>query len=114
MRVGRRTLGILLFILSVTCLLQLTGHTATVSNLLHALNIAPNAGGAVGYLVMTRGLARLLSPFGSGVLMLCLALFSVFFTIGFRTWLKSSTAPSSRSSSRSLKRAAPTSASTGL
>lgn len=84
LQLGRRTLGILLFILSVTCLLQLTGHTATVSNLLHALNIAPNAGGAVGYLVMTRGLARLLSPFGSGVLMLCLALFSVFFTIGFR------------------------------
>lgn len=84
LQLGRRTLGILLFILSATCLLQLTGHTATVANLLHALNLAPNAGGAVGYLVMTRGLARLLSPFGSGVLMLCLALFSVFFTIGFR------------------------------
>ena len=81
---GRRALGLLLFILSATCLLQLTGHTPVVSRLLHALNIAPNAGGAVGYLVMTRGLARLLSPFGSGVLMLCLALFSVLFTIGFR------------------------------
>lgn len=84
LQLGRRTLGILLFILSATCLLQLTGHTPVVSRLLHTFNIAPNAGGAVGYLVMTRGLARLLSPFGSGVLMLCLALFSVFFTIGFR------------------------------
>ena len=84
LQLGRRAAGLLLFILSVTCLLQLTGHTRLVAPLLHALNIAPNAGGAVGYLVMTRGFARLLSPFGSGVLMLSLALFSVFFTIGFR------------------------------
>ena len=87
LRLGRRSVGVALFILSATCLLQLTGHTPAVARLLHTLNIAPNAGGAVGYLVMTRGLARMLSPFGSGVLMLCLALFSVFFTIGFRNIL---------------------------
>ena len=80
---GRRALGVLLFVFSSTCLLQLTGHVASVAGLLHTLNIAPNAGGAVGYLVMTRGLARLLSPFGSGVLMATLMIFSVLWAIGF-------------------------------
>ncbi len=82
---GRRTLGVALFVFASTCLLQLTGHLPAIANLLHNLNIAPNAGGAVGYLVMTRGLASLLSPFGSGVLMVCLMAFSIFLTIGFRT-----------------------------
>ena len=82
---GRRTVGVLLFVFSGTCLLQLTGHLPVIANKLYELNIAPNAGGAVGHLVMTRGLAQLLSPFGSGVLMICLMLFSIFFTIGFHT-----------------------------
>ena len=81
---GRRTLGVALFVFAATCLLQITGHTPFVSNILHSLNIEPNAGGAVGYLVMTRGLARVLSPFGSSVVMACLMLFSIFLTIGFR------------------------------
>ena len=71
---GRRTLGVTLFLLAVTCLLQLLGLSPTVRPLLHQINIEPNAGGAIGYLIMTRGLARLLSPFGSGVLMASLAL----------------------------------------
>ena len=66
---GRRTLGITVFTLALTCLIQLTGSTPAVRSILHALNIEPNAGGAIGYLVMTRGLARVLSPFGSSVLM---------------------------------------------
>ena len=81
---GRRTLGVTLVILATTCLLQLLGFSPAIRPLLHALNIAPNAGGAVGHLIMTRGLARLLSPFGSGVLMSSLALFAILLTIGFR------------------------------
>ena len=81
---GRRTIGVTLFVLAITCLLQLLGMGSTLHPLLMSLNIAPNAGGAVGYLVMTRGLARLLSPFGSGVLMASLALFAVLLTVGFR------------------------------
>ena len=84
--IGRRTVGLLLFILSMTCLLQIMGQVQvpSVTRLTHELNIEPNAGGAVGYLLMTRGLARLLSPFGSSVLMVCLMVFSVFLAIGFR------------------------------
>lgn len=81
---GRRTIGVTLFVLAVTCLLQLLGMGSAIHPLLMKLNIAPNAGGAVGYLVMTRFLARLLSPFGSSVLMASLALFAMLLTIGFR------------------------------
>ena len=81
---GRRTLGVTVFVLAVTCLLQLLGMGSTLQPLLLSLNIAPNAGGAVGHLVMTRCLARFLSPFGSGVLMASLALFALLLTIGFR------------------------------
>ena len=82
--IGRRALGVLLSIISLTSLLQLMGHTSTFEGVLRSLNIVPNAGGAVGYLLITRGLAPLISRFGSGVLMLCLLIFSVLFTIGFR------------------------------
>ena len=81
---GRRTIGVTLFVLAVTCLLQLLGMGSAIHPLLMKLNIAPNAGGAVGYLVMTRFLARLLSPFGSSVLMASLALFAILLTVGFR------------------------------
>ena len=82
---GRRTVGVTLFVLAVTCLLQILGmRSAGIQTILSSLNIVPNAGGAVGYLLMTRCLARLLSPFGSGVLMASLAIFSILLTVGFR------------------------------
>ncbi len=84
----RRMLGVLVFMLAFTCLIQLTGGTPAVKGILHSLNIEPNAGGAIGYLVMTRGLTRVLSPFGSGVLMASLMLFSLLWTIGFRTLIQ--------------------------
>ena len=82
---GRRTIGVTLFLLAVTCLLQIIGmRSSGIQSILTSLNIVPNAGGAVGYLLMTRCLARLLSPFGSGVLMASLAIFSILLTVGFR------------------------------
>ena len=82
---GRRTLGVMLFLLAVTCLLQIIGmRSSAIQSILTSLNIVPNAGGAVGYLLMTRCLARLLSPFGSGVLMASLAIFSILLIVGFR------------------------------
>ena len=85
---GRRMIGITVFMLAFTCLMQLTGGTPAVRNILHSLNIEPNAGGAIGYLVMTRGLTSILSPFGSGVLMVSLMLFALLWTIGFRTLIR--------------------------
>ena len=86
---GRRTLGITVFTLALTCLIQLTGSTPAVRSILHALNIEPNAGGAIGYLVMTRGLARVLSPFGASVLMVSLMIFALLWTIGIRAIINS-------------------------
>ena len=53
---------------AVSCLLQVMGgHANEISNVAARLNIS-NAGGAVGYLAMTRCLSPLLSDFGSAVL----------------------------------------------
>ena len=79
---GRRTLGVSLFVFAATCLLQVAGASTQFAPLLRELNIAPNAGGAIGYLVMTRGLVRHLAPFGACVLMASLAAFSLLVTIG--------------------------------
>ena len=81
---GRRTVGVTLLIFSLTCLLQVAGDSATIAPLLRDLNIEPNAGGAVGYLVMTRCLAYHLAPFGASVLMIILALFSLLIVAGPR------------------------------
>ena len=85
---GRRTFSFLLFLFSATCLLQLLGSTQTLSKVLHSLNIEPNAGGAIGYLVMTCGLAHFLSPFGAGVLMVVLMLFAIILTIGVKNIIR--------------------------
>ncbi len=81
---GRRTIGVALLVFSVTCLLQVTGTWPTVAPLLRDLNIEPNAGGAIGYLVMTRFLAFHLAPFGASILMASLALLSLIIIIGPR------------------------------
>ena len=81
---GRRTLGVTLLIFAVTCLLQVAGQSATLAPLLRDLNIEPNAGGAVGYLVMTRCLAYHLAPFGASVLMVILAVFALLIIAGPR------------------------------
>lgn len=82
---GRRTCGLLLFLVSATCLLQIAGSSSLLRPILHDLNIEPNAGGAIGYLIMTCGLSRLLSPFGSSVLMISLMVFALLTTIGLQS-----------------------------
>ncbi len=70
----------LLFIVCSACLAQtVQGHAPGIAALLDTLNLS-NAGGVIGYLLMTRGLASLLSDFGASVLMLCL-MFATFIAI---------------------------------
>ena len=81
---GWRKLYVILFIFSVACLLQVVqGQVPQLSTMLKAVNI-PDAGGAAGYLMMTRFLSPLLSDFGSSVIMLVVAIFSLVATIGLR------------------------------
>ena len=62
-----RTLWSILFVCASSCLLQVIGgHANAVSVAARQINLA-NAGGAVGYLVMTRCLSPLISDFGSAV-----------------------------------------------
>lgn len=65
LRIGRRALAMSLLMLSGTALLQSVGDWAVVKPLLDSLNIAPNAGGDLGYLVMTRWLVASLGAFGA-------------------------------------------------
>ena len=63
-----RTALVLFLMCAVSSLLQVMGgHQNEVSSIASRLNLS-NAGGAVGYLVMTRCLSPLLSDFGSAVL----------------------------------------------
>ena len=86
-RPGRRFLAFLLFLFATTCLLQLLSASPSVAPILREFNLGHNAGGALGYLVMDCALSRLLSPFGSSILMATLMLFAVLAMIGFRTLL---------------------------
>ena len=81
---GRRTLWLTVFTLALCCLLQLLGKTAPLANWLYSVNAGNNAGGAIGYLIMSRFLSRLLSPFGSGMLMISVMLISLVLAIGLR------------------------------
>ena len=81
MRVGLRAFWMALFVVALCCLIQL-GSATTFDALLGELNMRPNAGGAIGYWVMTRLLERWFSPFGGGALMLSIMLLSLVLAIG--------------------------------
>ena len=80
-----RPIWTLVFLLASACLLQVFGqHAPGVRSVGASLNV-PHAGGAVGYLLMTRLLAPLISDFGSTVLMAVLLVVSFVSAIGLRT-----------------------------
>jgi len=81
---GRRTVWLTVFTVALCCLLQLLSASEPIAGWLESVNTGHNAGGAIGYLVMTRCLSRLLSPFGSGMLMISIMLISLMLAIGLR------------------------------
>ena len=81
---SRRGLWALAFLVSVSSLLQiLGGHAGAVANVVRHFNIQ-NAGGWIGYLLMTRCLSPLIADFGAAILMLTLMTVSLVAGIGFR------------------------------
>ena len=67
-RLGRRSLWVSLTLLCAACLMQVAqAHAPGISALLGRIN-ASNAGGAIGYLLMTKLLSPLLSDIGASVL----------------------------------------------
>ena len=78
----KRTLWFFLLLSAVACLLQVAqSHAPGIKAALTRINIA-NAGGVVGYLVMTRMLSPLISDFGASVLTIIVALVSLVAGIG--------------------------------
>jgi len=82
-RIGRRAFWMLLFMAALCCLVQL-GSATVFDGMLERLNLKPNAGGAVGYWMMTCLLARWFSPVGGGILMLSIMLFALVMAVGLR------------------------------
>lgn len=80
---ARRVIWVILFIAALACMLQLGSETALKSILL-TNNIYPNAGGMLGYNVMDKMLIKWLSPVGSGILMICIMIFSIFMLVGVK------------------------------
>jgi len=83
-RVGRRVFWMLLFVVALCCLVQL-GSATLFEGALDRLNMKPNAGGMIGYWLMTRLLARWFSPVGGGMLMASIMLFALLMAVGLRT-----------------------------
>ncbi|MBR1871547.1 MAG: DNA translocase FtsK 4TM domain-containing protein [Kiritimatiellae bacterium] len=78
---SRRMFAMLLFMVSGTSLLELMNFSDAFRPLLEKINIA-DAGGNLGYLVMKRGLADMLSPMGAAILMTTIFLVSLTMLAG--------------------------------
>ena len=84
-RPASRRLWLGVFLLSVSCLLQVFGdRVAFLAQTVGRLNIQ-NAGGWIGYLVMTRLLAPAISDFGASVVMLVTMTASLVAAVGIRS-----------------------------
>lgn len=81
---GRRAFWMLLFVVALCCLTQL-GSETIFAGALERINMKPNAGGAIGYWLMTCLLERWFSPVGGGMLMVSIMLFTLLMAIGLRT-----------------------------
>ena len=79
---GMRKLWLFAFISSAACLMQtVQGNAPGMDALLSSLNIS-DAGGVIGYLVMTRLLSPLIGDFGATVLMVILLAVSMVCVVG--------------------------------
>jgi len=81
--IGRKMAWMFLFLVALCCLVQL-GSETVFDSLLENLNLKPNAGGAIGYGLMTCLLCHWFSPVGGGILMVSIMLFTLSMVIGIR------------------------------
>jgi S-DNA-T family DNA segregation ATPase FtsK/SpoIIIE len=80
--------NIAVFTISTACLFQVIQHNShSITAALSQIN-TPNAGGAVGYLIMTRMLSPLLSDFGASIIVSSIAIVSLILIIGPSNILK--------------------------
>ena len=85
LHLSRRAPWFALFVAACACLMQVAqSHAPGISSALERVNVA-NAGGVVGYLVMTRLVSPLLSDFGGSAVMAIFAIISLVACIGIKT-----------------------------
>ena len=85
LNLSRRAPWFALFVAACACLMQVAqNHAPGISAALERVNVA-NAGGVVGYLVMTRLVSPLLSDFGGSAVMAIFAIISLVACIGIKT-----------------------------
>lgn len=82
----RRLVWVILLLVSLCGLVQL-GSETIFDGVLDSINMKPNAGGAIGYFLMTCFLTRWFSPFGGGVLVSCVLAIALIMVIGVRNLL---------------------------
>ena len=80
-RTGRRALWMVLFSVALCGLVQL-GSGTVFDGLLGRLNMRPNAGGAIGYWLMTCLLERWFSPVGGGMLVIGIMMVALLMAVG--------------------------------
>ena len=93
-RIGlaRRSLSLTLFFIALAGLLQSTcAHTPAIAKASAAVNTA-SAGGAIGYLVVTRGLAPLISDFAAAIVMVIVLAAAFVAAVGMHNILNALTA----------------------
>ena len=82
---GRRKLWLPVMLTAISCILQVLGNKLpAIASALKSINIS-DAGGAIGYLLMTRLLSPLLNDFGSAVIMIAVLIVSLIGIISIRT-----------------------------
>lgn len=78
----RNIIFVSLFIISVASIFQLSqNHLHGISVPLERINIS-DAGGAIGYLIMTKALSPILGEFGAGIIMILLLIISFISLVG--------------------------------
>ncbi len=82
----RRMIWMVLLLVALCGLVQL-GSETVFDGVLDSINMKPNAGGAIGYFLMTCFLTRWFSPFGGGVLVACVLAIALIMVIGVRNLL---------------------------
>lgn len=82
MRPGRREMWFVVFLAALSSLTQVLGQSGgLITSLTERINIA-DAGGAVGYLIMTRALSPLLSDFGASIVVAIIAIVALIGAVG--------------------------------
>lgn len=89
---GRKSIWFAIFVGASACTLQVIGsHGGPIESLRSQVN-TPDAGGIIGYLIMTRALSAMLSDFGSSIISVSVMIISLVAAVGTRAFTEGASA----------------------